>query len=446
LIALRALLVKDLRILRRSPVLSVLLVVYPVAIAVLIGLALSSSPALPRVAFLNLIPPSQATITLGGERINTTRYDDELFQAIQPVPVSTRSEALADVRDGKTIAALIIPAALPEELASGFQSAVVDIIYNGNAVNQTLVERAIESKLAQANAALSTQLEQVADSYIDLLLTGGRLHILGSSFNVLGLERAKQILASTIAALPASSPQRAGLAAVENFAGIAITNLGSSKQTLGVVAAPITVSQHVLNGRRTPLDTFAVAVAAAVSLMFVCVLLASGMLALEREENTLERLRRKLVSAGALISEKALLATVLGVVVAFAMLCGIGLFVPLGFGRAELWLVAMVGGGLAFAMLGVAMGALVRDVRAASLLALLVSLPLVFLALVPSTSLAPGIYDAISVVSAVFPFKATLEALDAAINSSQPSLGVALLHLAVLIGAFGGLARFALRR
>jgi ABC-2 type transport system permease protein len=446
LTALRALFGKDLRILGRSPVLAVLLVVYPVAIAVLIGLALSSSPALPRVAFLNEIPPSQATITLGTERINTTRYERELFQAIQPVPVANYAAAIADVRDGKTIAALIIPAALPEQLASGFQSAVVDVVYDGNALNQSLVETAIEAKLAAANSALSAQLEGVADSYIDLLLSGGRLSVLGSSFNVLGLERAKHVLATAIAALPPGSPQRARLTAVERFASIAITNLGSSKQTLGAVAAPITVSQLILNGRRTPLNDYAVAVAAAVSLMFVCVLLASGLLALEREENTLERLRRKLVSPGTLLAEKTVLAAVLGVLVSFVMLFGISLFVPIGLGRSPLWLIAMIGGGLAFAALGVAMGALVRDVRAATLLALLVSLPLVFLALVPSTSLSHGLYDAISVVSAVFPFKATLEALDAAVNASQPSIGTALAHLAVLIVGFGALARFALRR
>jgi ABC-2 type transport system permease protein len=41
--AVAALLGKDLRILRRSPVLVALLIVYPIAIALLIGLALSSA-------------------------------------------------------------------------------------------------------------------------------------------------------------------------------------------------------------------------------------------------------------------------------------------------------------------------------------------------------------------------------------------------------------------
>ena len=445
MIALRALLGKDLRILRRSPVLVVLLIVYPIAIAVLIGLALSSSPPLPRVAFLNEIPPSQATITLGSERIHTTRYERELFQAITPVPVSSRAQAIADVRDGSTVAALIIPPDLPEQLANAAGSADVDVIYNGDAINQSLVQQAIDSKLAQANSLLSAQLARVADSYINLLLTGGNLRFLGNSFDVLGLVRAHQILAATLARLPASSPLRSQIQQVETFAQIAVSNLGGSKQVIGAVAAPIAVVEQVLNGQRTPLSSYAVAVAATVSLMFVCILLASGMLALEREENTLARLRRNLVSGGALLGEKAVLASVVGVIVAFAMLAGVGLFVPLDWGRVGLWLVALFVAGLAFSVLGVAMGALVREVRAATLLALLVSLPLVFLALVPAGAVSGGLDTAIRVISAVFPFKASLEALAAAVNQSQPSLATALAHLAALIVGFGAVARVALR-
>jgi len=445
-VALRVLLTKDLRILRRSPALVILLIVYPVAIALLIGLALSSSPALPRVAFLNEIPPAQATIRLGSETIHTTRYERELFQAIQPVRVGSEAQAIADVRDGTTIAALIIPPGLPEELASASQTAYVTVIYNSNAVNQSLVEQAIESKLAQANALLAAQLSRVADSYIDLLLTGGKLQFLGSSYSLLGLVGAHRILDAAVARLPATSPLRRELAPVATFAGIAVAHLGGSKSVIGAVAAPIGVHQRVLSGRRTPLNDYAIAVAVAVSLMFVCILLASGMLALEREENTLGRLRRGLVSAGGILAEKALLAAILGALVAFVMLAGIGIFVPLGWGRAGLWIVAILAGGLAFAALGVAMGAVVREVRAASLLALMVSLPLVFLALVPQATVSVGLYDAIRVVSAIFPFKAALEALDAAINRSTPSLAAALGHLAALVVGFGAVARLGLRR
>ena len=51
---MRWLLVKDLQILRRSPLLVALLVLYPVVVAVLIGLALSRGPERPKVAFVKI--------------------------------------------------------------------------------------------------------------------------------------------------------------------------------------------------------------------------------------------------------------------------------------------------------------------------------------------------------------------------------------------------------
>jgi ABC-2 type transport system permease protein len=100
---------------------------------------------------------------------------------------------------------------------------------------------------------------------------------------------------------------------------------------------------------------------------------------------------------------------------------------------------------LAFAALGLAIGALAREVRSASLLAFMLSLPLAFLALVPSGAVAPALYDVIRAISAAFPFKPTLDALDAALNDAGGLAGP-LLHLAGLMVAFGVLSRLALRR
>jgi ABC-2 type transport system permease protein len=155
---------------------------------------------------------------------------------------------------------------------------------------------------------------------------------------------------------------------------------------------------------------------------------------------------RGLTSRSGLLAEKGLLAGACSLVLALAMLAGIGAFVSLDWSRFGLWLAALALGAAGFAALGVAIGALAREVRAASLLAFLLSLPLAFLALVPSGAVGGGLYDAIGVVSFVFPFKAALQALDAAVNGASPSIGLALVHLAVLTLVFGALARVGLRR
>jgi len=227
---------------------------------------------------------------------------------------------------------------------------------------------------------------------------------------------------------------------------IGATNFTRFKDVLSAVERPVQETDTILSGRRAPLDTFAVAVAVTVSLMFVCVLLASGLIALEREENTFHRLTRGLITPGRLLTAKITLAAACALPVTLVMLIGISAFVPLDRARAALWILALGGGALAFAALGVAIGSLAREVRAASLLAFLLSLPLAFLALVPSGSVAPGLYHAIQAISAAFPFKPALDAINAAINQTTPTLAVSLAHLAILIGVFGAAARLGLRR
>ena len=55
------------------------------------------------------------------------------------------------------------------------------------------------------------------------------------------------------------------------------------------------------------------------------------------------------------------------------------------------------------------------------------------------------LYDVVSAISAVFPFKPALDALNAALNDAG-GLGKALIHLGVLVLGYGVLARVSLRR
>ncbi len=443
---MRWLLLKDLQILWRSKLLLGLLIVYPIAIATLMGFALSSGPEKPRVAFLNEVPENRGTIRLGNQKLDIETYTTKLFTEIDQVSVRSRSEALKKVRSGAVLAALIIPPDFTQKLSnSGFSGANVEVIYNGDALKQSFVRTTISSKLAQADAALAKEVNKLGSGYIDVILEGGQLDILGTQLNILGLKKSERALNRVLADSPSPATRRT-LGPVQNFAELAVANAGRAKDLLDTVEKPVAVKETVLSGRRTPLDTFAVAVAVTISLMFVCVLLASGLLALEREENTFARLARGLVPGGQLLAEKIVLAAACAFAVSLAMLMGISAFVPLDWGRAGLWVLALAGGSLAFAALGVAIGSLAREVRAASLLAFLLSLPLAFLALVPSGGVSPLLYDVIQVISAIFPFKPSLDAINAAVNSSTPGVGVSLAHLAVLIVVFGAAARLGLRR
>src|SRR5262249_49165190 len=159
-------------------------------------------------------------------------------------------------------------------------------------------------------------------------------------------------------------------------------------------------------------------------------LLAAGMLAVERAENAYSRLVRGLISPGRLLSEKVGLAAMCAGIVTLLMAALVSLFVHLDWSRFELWVLALGFGGLAFGALGVAIGGVSREVSAASLMAFLISLPVAFVALVPANAVSGALKSVLDVIAFVFPFKAALQAINNAFSGTSPGIGWPLVHLA----------------
>jgi ABC-type multidrug transport system permease subunit len=447
----RWLLLKDLQILRRSPLLVGLLVLYPLVVALLVGAALSSGPSKPKVAFANLVPPGQAKIELGGQRLDATTYATRLFENVDPLRVKTRAEAIAKVRSGEALGALVIPADVIQRLQgtlglSGGSPPAVEVYYSAeNPLKRRYVQATISSTLADANKALSDQILKESARYLNLIVAGGSLALpVVGKVDILGLRNARAIIDAAIAGLPPDASERVALAQVSRFARLAADNLDVSRPILASIGTPVKVKEKALSGSHASLDVFGVEVAVTISLMFVTLLLAAGMLALEREEHAFGRLVRGLVSRTGLLAEKIGLAGLCAWVLASVMLAVLVAFLDLSWGRTPVWLAALAVAALAFAALGVAIGGLAREVRAASLLAFMLALPVAALALVPSGSVSGTLYDVIRIVSGAFPFKPALDALDAALNGG--ALAGPLLHLAALTLAFAAVARLALRR
>ncbi len=447
---MRWLLLKDLQILRRSPLVSALLVIYPAVIAVLIGFALSRGPEKPRVAFLNQVPQN-TPFRIGNEDVNVVGARNELCDRIDCVRVHSVAEARRKVKSGDVLGALILPRDLVDKLRSlaslNPQQPTVQVLVNEeNPVKARLVNDRISTLLGEANLRISRQVSGVALSYLDLLLRGGRFSLLGQTLDVLGLQKAERILTAVLPALPKNGGERTAVQNVITFSRLARQNLDLAAPLLSSVSEPIKVDKQVVSGKSPPLDTFAISVAATLTLMFVTVLLVAGSLALERDENAFARLTRGLVSRLGLVAEKVALGAVCALAVTVLMLAVMTFFVPVDWGRSPLFVPVIVVAGAGFAAMGAAIGAAAREVRASALLAFMISLPIAFLALVPSGSVSPTLFDVIDFVNDLFPFKASLDAISGALHSAGPSVGAALLHLAVLIAAYGAIARLALRR
>jgi hypothetical protein len=445
----RWLLLKDLQILRRSPLQASLLVVYPVLIAILVGFAISPESEKPRVAFLNEVP-ADSRVTVGERELPSIGVSDRICERVECIHVKSREEAVEEVESGDALAALILPPDLVDEINSLSTLAPgtpkVEVLVNEeNPLKAQAVDDKIDALLAQANLVIAKRVAAEGGKYLNLLIEGGEFEVLGTSIEILGLKTTGAILE---ALRPAVAPgaQREALDRVIRFSSLARENLGVAGPLIQRLAQPIEVEKEVVNGDSPPLDIFAIAVAATLTLAFVSVLLVAGSLALEREENAFPRLTRSLVSPSALLAEKVVLGVAVGLVVTLLMLAGLQVFVPLQWDRLGLWLAAIGGGGAALGASGAALGAAAREVRAVSLLAFMVTLPIAFLSLVPSGAVGKDVFDAIEIVVAVFPFKPALDAMTAALDPAGGSIGGPLLHLAILAAAYAAIARLALRR
>jgi ABC-2 type transport system permease protein len=390
--------------------------------------------------------PEDERLSIGDREIELLGPRSRLLERVELVRVESRGEALDRVRDGDALAALVVPRDTAQKLESPLERPEVEVFVNEeNPLKARAADDAITSILSDANRRLSRAFTQVSLGYLGLLLRGGDVNVLGQRFEVLGLRNVERIARAAQRRLPPTSPERRELGRIARFASLAQENLDLTDEVLGSVSEPIRVKKSVLSGSTVPLTSFAAALAVAFSLMFVTVLLAAGSISLEASEKVLSRLLRARVTPAGLLGAKLSLAVAGSAAVTLLMLLGLSIFVPLEWDRFHLWLVAVAIAAAAFAALGVAVGALARDVATASLLAFTLLLPVAFLALVPSGVVGSGLYDAARVISAAFPFKATLDAMSSALYGAG-GLGVPLLHLAGLVAAYALIARIALRR
>ena len=180
---MRWLLLKDLAILRRSPLQALLLVAYPILIALLIGFAISREPGKPRVAFLDQIPAG-ARVAGGGGELPTVGVDERICRQVECVDVASRAEAEAKVREGDVLAALILPADLVDRLNSlstlNPETPEVEVIVNEeNPLKAQAVDDRITALLARANLFIARQIAREGGRYLNLVVDGGSFDVLG---------------------------------------------------------------------------------------------------------------------------------------------------------------------------------------------------------------------------------------------------------------------------
>jgi len=430
---------KDLLVLRRSPLLLSLLIVYPLLVAGLVGLVAGYGSSKPRVALVDEdhLPP---VVRIGGREFRISDAIDEVGKNVHLVRMSA-GEAARQLRAGRVVATLTVPQGFLRELKTGLTSPslVYQTIHGGISSRVTQQVQALVYTLNRRvqQAFVGTDLR-----YVQLILHGGDTTFGGKTYHVLGLDRMHDLLVR----LP-KSRERDRVAEFARIAGVA---LGQTGNLLASTANPIALERAPEKSRSSLLSAQVQAYALALTITFLALLLAAGALAAERDENAIGRLARGLVSLGELVWAKIALAAVVALALGLAIAVVFGVIVEAGgvvggepWVRLPLLAVGLLLAGASLGALGSLLGALAREARTASLVAVLVVMPIVFLGLVPKQ-----VVPAAGWISDALPFAHAVRYFSSSLYDARPWATVVreLAWLAGLGAVFGLGARLATRR
>ena len=385
----RLLFTKDLRVLGRSRGLVAILIGYPVIIAILLALALSGGDRRPSVAFVNLDQQGR-TVLVGNDRLSVDDYASKIEQDVdlKRLDPPGAQQALAD---GKVSAILTIPDNFVSDLQSGIKSPVITLQTNPrNPIEAQAIERNMEAAVFRLNQALATAYVDQVLNLVKLVQEGGDVQIFGRAGKLEGLASSARVLRQVERQLiKAKQPALAKrLADLNDFIDGVNTNLDLAKPAARSIASPIRLDIQSGAPGREPLSALGIAAALVVGLGLLGVLLSAALLSAEREDGVLSRLGRGLVGPGTIITQKAVLSALATLVVGMVLLGVVALTTSVSVGRWAIWVLALVVAGLAFGAFGLLIGALARETRTALLAALMITLPLAVIALIPGNDIA----------------------------------------------------------
>lgn len=430
---------KDLLVLRRSPLLLALLVTYPLLIAALVGLVAVYGSAKPRVALVDQdVLPSR--VEIGGRTFNIDRTIRRVSKDVTLVRLE-EDEARQQLQTGKVVGVVTVPSGFIADLQGMVETPELELQIARGGISSRVTQQ-VQALVYSLNQELQSAFIDTNLEYIDLLQRGGSGTFLGRRFDVLGLERTEGLLAEL--------PPGPRLDRVREFVRTAQLALDQTDEALQATANPIKLVRREERGRSAALSAQAQSYGLALTITFLALVLAAGALAAEREENVLGRLVRGPVTRTGIVVAKVLLAAAvstalgLGVALAFGVIVQVG-----GVEGGEPWeRLPLLAFGLALAgavvgALGTLLGALAGEARTASLAAVLIVLPVVFVGLIPRQvfPLAGWVSDALPFVHAVRFFSAALFDV-----SPWATLVRETAWLLAIGATFTGLARLGMRR
>lgn len=232
---------KDVRVLLRTPALLVVLVVYPLVIAALLGLVAGYASSKPRVGFVDLdgLP---AKLVVGNHAFDVRHTIDEVARNVTLVRLG-EADAQRQLNDGKVVAVITVPPGFVATLQQMVQSPKLEVsVTRGGTAPR--VRQQIDALVYTLNRKLQRAYIDANLTYIRLLLHGGSGKFIGRNFNLLGLDRTAKLLAQL--------PQGERTRRIEDFVHDARLALAQTDDALRATATPIVLDEQPDRVARRP--------------------------------------------------------------------------------------------------------------------------------------------------------------------------------------------------
>ena len=189
--AVRLLLAKDVRVLVRSRLLAVGLLVYPLLIALVVGLTVRYAGQRPEVSLVGA-EALPSVVHVGGRTFDFRKVlaDAEEVRLVD----RTAAEAARELDSGRAVGTLVIPPDFADRLTTMRESPKVVLLTTRNAVSSRVTEK-VRSLVYSLNLELQQAYITANLAAVNLLLQGGSGAIGQTDFTLLGLGKAEQRLA-----------------------------------------------------------------------------------------------------------------------------------------------------------------------------------------------------------------------------------------------------------
>jgi ABC-2 type transport system permease protein len=161
---------KDALVLRRSPLLLGILLAYPLAIAILVGLVASYASAKPRVALVDEdnLPP---TVVIGGHRFHVDRTIEQVSKNVKLVHLSSE-QAAQQLKTGKVVAVVTVPPGFIATLRRWCGGPKLEVELSQGTISSR-VEQQVQALVYSLNRQLQRAYIEHNLRYVSLILKGG---------------------------------------------------------------------------------------------------------------------------------------------------------------------------------------------------------------------------------------------------------------------------------